>query len=77
MNKIIINGTAYELPTDNKNLSSVLNHFSMVKSGKKDHIRLNNIESGETEILHTALIQVCEFEKIFNTLEKDFNNFDN
>jgi len=65
-NKVIINGADYFLPKDNKSLSSVLNHLRMVKQGKKQFAKLQRLDNGEVEHIHTELLEKVGYEVKIN-----------
>ena len=47
LNTIKINEKAFVLPEDPSTLKSVLNHLDMVLKGKKDYIKLIDLEGNE------------------------------
>ena len=50
INIIKINGKSYQLPTNPKDLSSVLNHIDMVRKGLKHFAKLFDLDGNEHKI---------------------------
>lgn len=58
MNTITINNVVYKLPTDERALSSVLNHLDMVKGGVKKFIKLHTLDDEAVKLGSTLLNSV-------------------
>ena len=76
MKTLLINGTEYTLPESEEQVLSVLNHIDMVKIGRKQFVKLTDMQGNQfrffatylnnAEILIQEYIEESEEEENFN-----------